>query len=53
MDPLTVTFIVAIVGKVIEYGAPVVANFIAALNKEEITLEDIQGLYIKKEPDQF
>jgi len=45
--------ILAIVALAIEKGPVVAASLIAALNKEEVTLEDIEGLRITKEPEEF
>ena len=45
--------IIAIASKVIEFGAPAVRSAIEALSKDDITIEDIQNLKIKKEPEEF
>lgn len=52
---MTVEMVIAIVGLVIQYGVPAVQSAVAALNKDpqEITLEDIEGLKITKEPEEF
>ena len=43
----------ALLAKAIEYGPEVVMALIVALNKETITLEDIKGLKITKEPEEY
>jgi hypothetical protein len=53
MDAATLSIIIAIVGAVIQYGVPAVQSAIAALGKDEITIEDIQNLKITKEPGEF
>ena len=53
MNIATITLIMAIVEKVIQYGSGPVRAGIEALNKGEITLEDIQGLKITKEPEEY
>ena len=53
MDLATISLIIAIIGKCIEYGAPAVQSLLLALNKDDITLEDIQNLKITKEPGDY
>lgn len=53
MDQMTAQIIIALVALAIEKGPAVAASLVAALNKEEITLEDIEGLKITKEPEGF
>ncbi len=53
MDPATAQIIFALVALAIEKGPAVASSLIAALNKEEITLEDIEALKITKEPEEF
>ncbi len=53
MDPVTATLIVALVEKCIQYGPSLVAEAIAALNKDTVTLEDIQAIKITKEPEEY
>lgn len=45
--------ILALLDAAIKYGIPAVTSAIVALNKDEITLEDIEGLKITKEPEEF
>jgi hypothetical protein len=44
MTPLQVQMVLAIISLALEYGVPAVTAVFATLNKEEVTLEDIQGL---------
>lgn len=53
MDPITITLIVSISALVIKYGPEAVQSAINALNKDNITLEDIQNLKITKEPETY
>jgi len=53
MNPAMVTLVIGIIEVCGKYGPGVVASLITALNKDEITLEDIQGLKITKEPEEF
>jgi len=46
----TVITILELAGK---YGIPAFQSAVEALGKEEVTLEDIQGLKITKEPEDF
>jgi len=48
-----VVTIITILGLAAKYGIPAIQSAIEALGKEEITLEDIQGLKITKEPEDF
>lgn len=45
--------VIAIIEKCIQYGPALVLAAVEALNKTEITLEDIQGLKITKEPEEY
>lgn len=45
--------VIAIIEKCIQYGPELVMAAINALNKETITIEDIQGLKITKEPEEY
>jgi len=53
MNATTVQFILALIALAIEKGPGVAASLIAALQKDDITLEDIEGLIITKEPEEF
>jgi hypothetical protein len=53
MDMAFVTLILALIEKAIQYGPAAVTAAIEALNKTEITIEDIQGLKITKEPEEY
>jgi hypothetical protein len=53
MDQVTAQIIIALVALAIEKGPGVASSLIAALNKEEITVEDIEALKITKEPEEF
>ncbi len=53
MNAALVPIIIALIEAVGKYGAPVVSSAIAALNKDNITTEDIQNLKITKEPEEF
>jgi hypothetical protein len=44
---------IAIIEACAKYGSDVVKAFFVALNKSEITLEDIEALRISKEPEEF
>jgi len=37
----------------LQYGVPAVTDAISALNKKEITLEDIENLRITKSPEEY
>lgn len=53
---MSIEMIIAVIGlaaKVIEFGAPAVESAIKALNKDDITVEDIQNLKITKDPEEF
>ncbi len=53
METVTAQLIIALVALAIEKGPAVASSLVAALNKTEITLEDIEGLKITKEPGEF
>lgn len=53
MDAMTIQLIIALVGLIIEKGPAAAASLIAALQKDDITLEDIEALRITKEPEEF
>ena len=53
MNPATVSLIIAIVGLVVEKGPAIAQSLVNALNKDEITLEDIEALKIVKEPEEY
>lgn len=53
MDAALATIIIALIEAVGKYGPQAVISAITALNKEEITVEDIQALKITKEPEEF
>ncbi len=44
MDPATIALIGNIMSLFFQYGVPAVMNAVNALNKEEITAEDIEAL---------
>jgi len=45
--------VIAIIEKCIQYGPELVMAAITALNKETISIEDIQALKIKKDPEEY
>ena len=45
--------VIAIIEKCIQYGPELVMAAVKALNKETITIDDIQELKITKEPEEF
>ena len=54
MTPAQIQIIMSIVALCIQYGLPAVTSAMAALNKENITLDDIQGLKdLVKPPEQY
>ena len=53
MNPGTISIILALIEAVGKYGPSAVQAGIAALNKDEITLEDIRDLKITKEPEEY
>ena len=54
MTPQQIQIIMGIVALCIQYGLPAVTSAMAALNKEIITLEDIQELKnLVKPPEQY
>lgn len=54
MDPATLKLIIAIIGLVVQYGAPAVQAALEALKKEVITLEDIEALAnLVKKPEDY
>lgn len=53
MNPALIPIILALIEAAAKYGPGVVASAIAALGKDEITVEDIEGLKITKEPEDF
>lgn len=53
MNKETVLTIINIVELVMKYGAPVVKSAIEAMNKDDITIQDIRKLYIEKEPKEY
>ena len=53
MSPAMVAIIIAIIDAIGKYGVPAVQSAIAALNKAEVTEEDILSLKITKEPEEF
>jgi len=50
---IPVAVIETILELALKYGIPAVKSAIEAMGKEEITLEDIIALKIKKEPEDF
>ncbi len=53
MNAALVPIILALIEATVKYGPGVVNSAIIALGKDEITLEDIKGLKITKEPEEF
>lgn len=54
MTPAQITLMLQLIALAMEYGIPAVTNAIAAMNKEEITLEDIQALRdLVKPPESY
>lgn len=53
MDPATVSLIIALVGLAAKYGVPFFQSLFEALEKEEITPEDIEKLRLTKKPEDF
>lgn len=53
MNAALVPIILALIEAAAKYGPGVVSSAIAALGKDEITVEDIQALKITKEPEEF
>lgn len=48
-----VMLILAIIEKAGLYGVPAVQKIMEAWDKEDITVEDIRGLMIDKDPEEF
>lgn len=53
METALVPIVLALIEAAGKYGVPVVVSAIAALQKDTITVEDIQNLKITKEPEEF
>ena len=53
MNPGVIAIILALIDAANKFGPDAIQAGIAALNKDEITLEDIQGLKITKEPEEY
>ena len=53
MNQATVALILALFELAMKYGVPAVQSAIAAIDKEDITLADIEALKITKEPEEF
>lgn len=48
-----VELIIEIVTLLIRYGKPMVESFVNALEKDVITLEDLQNMKITKRPEEY
>ena len=53
MNAALVPVVIALIEAAAKYGPGLINSAISALGKDEITVEDIQGLKITKNPEEF
>ena len=53
MDPVTVSLALALIEKILVYGAPAVISAIQNWEVENPTVEDIKKLQIIKDPEEY